>query len=178
MRFSVFLLIACFSLGTSAQTRIYKIVDAQGNVTFTDKPPSANNRDASTVKLNEINISAPTSERDRAEQTSPQDDNETKTKYTVSISSPPDSTTIPMGPGNFSITANVSPALENGAQLQLSMNGTLYGDPQTSSVWVLSNVLRGAHDFSVSVVSQDGLQLVKSSPVRIYVLRPSKLYRN
>lgn len=178
MRFFLFLLIFCLSLGASAQTRIYKIVDAQGNVTFTDKPPSPNNRDASTVKLNEINISAPTSERDRAEQTSTQDDSEAKTKYTVGISSPPDSTTIPMGPGNFSITASVSPALEDGAQLQLSMNGTLYGEPQTSSVWVLSNVLRGAHDFSVSVVSKDGSQLAKSSPVRIYVLRPSKLYRN
>jgi len=178
MRFFTCLLIICISLGASAQTRIYKVVDAQGNVTFTDKPPSPNNRDASTVKLNEINISAPTSERDRAEQTSTQDDTETKTQYTVSISSPPDSTTIPMGPGNFSITANVSPGLEDGAQLQLSMNGTLYGDPQTSSVWVLSNVLRGAHDFSVSVVSKNGSQLAKSSPVRIYILRPSKLYRN
>jgi hypothetical protein len=178
MRLLICSLLICFSLNATGQTRIYKIVDAQGNVTFTDKPPSPNNRDASTVKLNEINISAPTSERDRAEQTSTQDDNQTKTKYTVSISSPPDSTTIPMGPGNFSITANVSPALGDGAQLQLSMNGTLYGEPQTSSIWLLNNVLRGAHDFSVSVVAEDGAQLAKSSPVRIYVLRPSKLYRN
>ena len=83
-----------------------------------------------------------------------------------------------MGPGNFSISANVSPELKEGAQLQLSMNGTLYGEPQTSGIWLLNNVLRGAHDFSVSVVSSDGKPLAKSSPVRIYVLRPSKLYRN
>lgn len=178
MRLFICSLLICLSLNAFAQTRIYKIVDAQGNVTFTDKPPSTSNRDASTVELNEINISTPTTERDRAEQTSAQDDNEAKTNYAVSINSPPDGTTIPMGPGNFSIAASVSPALQEGAQLQLTMNETLYGEPQTSTVWALNNVLRGAHDFYVSVVSKDGSPLAKSSPVRIYVLRPSKLYRN
>lgn len=178
MRLFICSLLICLSLNAFAQTRIYKIVDAQGNITFTDKPPSPNNRDASAVELNEINISAPPAERARLDNRPQVEQEQSNTKYTVSISSPPDSTTIPMGPGNFSISANVSPELKEGALLQLSMNGTLYGEPQTSGIWLLNNVLRGAHDFSVSVVSSDGKPLAKSSPVRIYVLRPSKLYRN
>lgn len=159
------------------QTRIYKVVDANGNITFTDKPPMSAKENSSSVELNQINISAPPPERAR-NATSDTSQPETTIDYDITITSPPDSTTIPMGPGNFSLSAVVKPALENNDKLQLILNGEPYGSPQNSPNWSLTNVLRGAHDLSVQAVNNSGKVLSQSRPVRVYVLRPSKLYRN
>ncbi|MGB0188016.1 MAG: DUF4124 domain-containing protein [Aequoribacter sp.] len=177
MRIALLFLMLTLSSFAQGQTRIYKVVDANGNITFTDKPPISTQEESSAVELNQINISAPPPERARnarIDNSKP----EGNIDYDITITSPPDSTTIPMGPGNFSLSASVSPALENGDKLQLILNGEPYGRPQSTSTWGLTNVLRGAHDLSIQAVSNSGKVLSQSRPVRVYVLRPSKLYRN
>ena len=177
MRIALLFLMLTLSSFAQGQTRIYKVVDANGNITFTDKPPISTQENSSAVELNQINISAPPPERARnasIDNSKP----EANIDYDITITSPPDSTTIPMGPGNFSLSASVSPALEYGDKLQLILNGEPYGRPQSTSTWGLTNVLRGAHDLSIQAVSDSGKVLAQSRPVRVYVLRPSKLYRN
>ena len=78
-----------------------------------------------------------------------------------------------MGPGNFSVSASIEPALARGALLQLYVDGSPSGDPQSGSTWALTNVFRGAHDLTVVVIDSNGDQLAESEPVRVYVLRPS-----
>ena len=177
MRIALLFLMLTLASLAQGQTRIYKVVDANGNITFTDKPPVSSQDKSSSVELNQINISAPPPERTR-NTTTETNKPEAILDYDITIASPPDSTTIPMGPGNFSLAASVSPSLENGDKLQLILNGEPYGNPQNSSNWNLTNVLRGAHDLSVQAVSNSGKVLSQSRPVRVYVLRPSKLYRN
>ena len=53
------------------------------------------------------------------------------------------------------------------------MDGTPWGDPQTSNSWALTNVFRGAHDLTVAVTDTKGKKLANSDPVRVYVFRPS-----
>lgn len=173
----LFLLLTLASLA-QGQTRIYKIVDANGNITFTDKPPISTQEESSSVELNQINISVPPPQRPHSNKLDTANEPQATIDYEISITSPPDSTTIPMGPGNFALSATVSPALENGDRLQLILNGEPYGRPQNANNWRLTNVLRGAHDLSVQAVSNSGTVLSQSRPVRVYVLRPSKLYRN
>lgn len=177
MRIALWFLMLTLASLAHGQTRIYKVVDQEGNVTFTDKPPMSSQRESSTVELNQINISAPPKERSRAT-SSEISKPERAIDYDITITSPPDSTTIPMGPGNFSLSASITPALERGDQLQLVLNGEPYGKPQNSENWRLTNILRGAHDLSVQAIDDSGKVLSQSRPVRVYVLRPSKLYRN
>ena len=177
MRIALLVMMLTLAMLTYGQTRIYKVVDANGNITFTDKPPVSSQEKSSSVELNKINISAPTQERARNSSTETNKP-EARIDYDISITSPPDSTTIPMGPGNFSLSATVTPAIESGDKLQLLLNGEPYGKPQITSNWGLKNVLRGAHDLSVQAISNSGKALSQSRPVRVYVLRPSKLYRN
>ena len=86
---------------------------------------------------------------------------------------PPNETKIPMGPGNFSVTVDVEPALGQGVSLQLYMDGIPWGDPQRNNSWALTNVFRGGHDITVAVVDEEGQHLASSEPVRVYVMRPS-----
>jgi|SaaInl5LU_22_DNA_1037371.scaffolds.fasta_scaffold01149_12 hypothetical protein len=178
MRFALLLLMLTLAGLAQGQTRIYKVVDKNGNITFTDKPPISSQQESSSVELNQINISAPPPERVRSNGSNAGKPETSETNYSLTITSPPDSTTIPMGPGNFSLSASISPTLENGDELQLILNGEPYGKPQKTGNWGLTNIIRGAHDLSVQAVSNSGKVLSQSSPVRVYVLRPSKLYRN
>lgn len=167
--FSVILAaLALVAGGTYAQ--IYKTTDADGNVVFTDRPPAGNT--AEQVELQHTNRTPPppvipvlTPGPEKKEPAAP----ETR----VAITSPTPETTVPMGPGNFSVTARIEPGLERGQSLQLSMDGEAVGEPQPSGFWDLNNVFRGAHDLVVSVIDEQGKVIASSEPVRVYVLRPS-----
>jgi hypothetical protein len=96
----------------------------------------------------------------------------------VSISAPSNETTIPIGPGNFSVSTIVSTELEAGDSLQLFINDTPRGEPQRATTWELTNVFRGQHDLTVAVIDGSGAILAVSPAVRVFVLRPSIITRN
>ena len=62
--------------------------------------------------------------------------------------------------------------------MQLYVDGSTSGNPQSSNTWTLTNAFRGAHDLKVVVVSNKGDQLAESETVRVYVLRPSTNFKN
>ena len=173
MALLITLCILLIAPAVQAEQTIYQVVDENGHITYTDKPPVAGKESTSTVSLSTINISVPPAKRDR-KQAPPA---EPERSYDASVTSPPENTTIPMGPGNFSVDGQVSPKLTDGDQLQLMINGTAVGEPQKEARWSLTGVLRGAHDLSIQVVDTQQQMISESRPVRVYVLRPSKLYR-
>jgi len=154
----------------SAQ-QIYRTTDAQGNVVFTDKPPAASTS-SEQVTLPETNTTPATAVRPRPQE-APKAQEPEGNAFAVSILIPANETTIPMGPGNFSVTVDVEPALGQGLSLQLYMDGIPWGDPQRANSWSLTNVFRGAHDITVAVVDTQLQSLGSSEPVRVYVMRPS-----
>ena len=166
------LLAALLLLPQLCLAQIYKTVDQYGNVSYSDTPPTSGTSEE--VKLRETN-SAPPPEMPEAPAGGAETaaDDPAAVSYSVAVASPANETTIAMGPGNFSVSASVEPALAEGTLLQLFVDGTPSGAPQTSNTWGLTNVFRGAHDITVAVIGARGEQLASSAPVRVYVLRPS-----
>tara|TARA_R110001599_G_scaffold353459_1_gene592476 strand:+ start:183187 stop:183720 length:534 start_codon:yes stop_codon:yes gene_type:complete len=160
-------------LGTA---QIYKSTDDQGNVSYSDTPPASG--PSEQVKLQETNSTPAPDMVAPAASSNDSADEEEGAEYSVSITSPANETTIPMGPGNFSISASVEPALSQGALLQLYVDGSPSGNPQSSNSWTLTNVFRGAHDLKVAVVSNRNDPVAESEAVRVYVLRPSTNFKN
>ena len=157
-------------LATPALAQIYKTTDADGNVVFTDQPP-AGNASSESVELSPTNTTPPPptiAPREAA----PAPREIKTTPITVSISSPANETTIPMGGGIFDVVAAPSPGLSSGQTLQLLMDGAPQGPPQASNIWKLENVFRGPHDLVVQLLASSGQVLASSEPVRVYVLRP------
>lgn len=169
---TVVLLVAAVSGIDNARAQIYKYKDKDGNVVFSDTRP-ANTEQAAVeeVELGATNSSGPPPEVPKA---ATKVDSDTKTiAYESVITSPSDGSTIPMGPGNFAVTANFSPALVSGERVQLLLDGAVVGEPQRGSAWQLSNVYRGEHQLVVQRIDRGGRTLHSSSPVTVYVLRPS-----
>jgi hypothetical protein len=156
------------TLSVPAIAQVYKHVDEDGNITFTDQPPP----NSTPVEIREPNSSSPPpviAPAPAVEAGEPV----IVSGYDIAIISPAMDTIIPRGPGNFSVSASLSPALKDGHQLQLLMDGTPREARQTSPSWALTNVFRGAHELTVAVVDKKGKQISISAPVTVYVFRPS-----
>ncbi|MFN2327832.1 MAG: DUF4124 domain-containing protein [Chromatocurvus sp.] len=158
----------------ASATEIYKHIDADGNITFSDQPPAAGET-AEKVHLRELNTtpattpSAGSSASDTAEASNAPEQPE----FAIRIASPTDETTIAMGPGNVTVTAQATPPLGRLEALQLYMDGEAVGDPQRGTTWSLEGLLRGPHDLAIERLDRRGNSLARSESVRIYVLRPS-----
>ena len=179
MDMRILLLAALMWLPQLGTAQIFKSVDEHGNVSYSDTPPKSG--PSEEVKLR-ITNSTPAPEfvepLEPGPSAAPAGDDEPAEDYRLEIASPANETTIAMGPGNFSVTATIEPALASGDLLQLYVDGSPEGSAQSGSSWNLTNVFRGAHDLTVVVTDQSGSQLVESDPVRVYVLRPSVNYTN
>lgn len=170
------LVLLALPLAGAAQT-VYRTTDAQGNTVFTDKPPPGATA-TQPVEIPPTNTSTPTKmPATPAQAAAPVEEPEEET-YSVAIVDPVNETSIPMGPGSFSVSANVDPALAPGYRLQLSIDGTPHGGPQVDASWQLMYVYRGRHDLTVSVVDSANAVVAVSNPVTVYVHRPSKNFKN
>jgi hypothetical protein len=169
---SRFLLLVVLLLPLSSMAQsVFRTTDAQGNVVFTDTPP-ANATPADRVEIRPTNTARPPAIPPRPEPGTSGTDSAVA-PYTISITEPANETTVPMGAGDFSVSVNVSPALQSVDRLQLFVDGAPEGLPQRAPTWSLSNVYRGQHDLTAQVIDDSGQTLASSPPVRVFVMRPS-----
>ncbi|MCB1675296.1 MAG: DUF4124 domain-containing protein [Halioglobus sp.] len=162
----------------SGAETLYKTTDRDGNVIFSDTPaPEGVVSEKITVR--EPNT-APPPPAMPAPPAEPKRATAEATVYSVAIVFPTDETTIPNGPGNFSVSAEVEPPLQDDDKLQLYIDGVPWGEPQSVPSWSLTNVFRGEHKLKVAVIDTDNddKHLATSEPIRVYVHRPSINFRN
>ena len=154
--------------GSIAQP-VYKVTDADGNVTFTDTPPLS-----SDDTIEEHSVHAPNSAKPTATPRAPDESVEVEEpiRYDTRIVTPADHATLPMGPGNFSVQAALTPRLASDETLQLLLDGEPVGAPQRIANWQLTNVYRGEHQLQVVRLDERGVQLDASPASTVYVMRP------
>lgn len=155
--------------------QIYKTTDEAGNVVYTDKPAPNNSRGTSEpVQLRQLNTTpAPSAIPALTPASADEEEDEPAAIPIAKIISPKQDATIPMGPGNFSVGAQITPRLSSGQAMQLLIDGQPSGSAQQSGFWSLTNVFRGSHNLVVVVVDDKGATLSSSEPVQVHVFRPS-----
>ena len=154
---------------TTIAQQVYKVTDADGNVTFTDTPPLSSDATVEEHSVHAPNTAKPT-ETTRAPAALAEA--EEPIRYDTQIVTPADNATIPMGPGNFSVQVSLSPRLEAGENLLLLMDGEPVGTPQRTPNWQLSNVYRGEHRLQVLRIDDEGAELDASDISTVFVMRP------
>lgn len=167
------LLILSFLLSVSIQADIYKYIDEEGNVVFTDRPYPA----AERIKTDKVQtIEAPAPRPAATQPVAPEEADEPEKKgYTkLEITSPKNDSSVRDNAGNILINVALAPALDAGAgdSLVLYMDGKMVSaGPGTQ--FSLKNVDRGTHSISVAVVDKDTKELKRSSPVKFTLQRIS-----
>jgi len=171
LRLLVVLLMAV-PLSLAAQT-VYKSVDENGNPVFSDTPPT-NGSAVKNIQVSPTNSAPPPPDIPRPPKPVVEEE---EIEATVEITSPAPDTTIAIGyGGDFSVSARTNPPLGAGTSAQLLMDGVAVGAPQSVTSWALTNVFRGAHVLSVTIVDAGGEQVAISPPVTVYVRRASQLH--
>ena len=166
--------IGCLFLSAAtvaAAQPVYKVVDEQGNVTFTDTPPSDAAAEVQTLNATNTTPSMPVGDAATADDTAMQD-TEAPVAYSTRITFPVDHSTIPMGPGDFVVEAAVQPRLRIGEHLVLTLDGVSVGEPQRAARWQLTNVFRGEHRLQVFRLGADDTRQDASPEQVVFVMRP------
>ena len=166
----VFLL--CWPLPTIAQT-IYRHVDAQGNVTFSDEPPP---NDSEIIHLEEVptvSLPRPGAGTSRPPSASERDHSPGAGQPPeVRITSPEHDSSFWAPSGDYSVTASLSSPLPPGWSLGLDIDGIRVGQ-SASGNFTVTNIHRGTQEAVVHVLNAQGDIMGTSSAVRFTVHRPS-----
>lgn len=152
-------------LASTATAQVYKTVDEDGKVTFTDSPENT----AKPVEITEPNtvksIDVPIRVKPRP--------NSAAQGYRISISSPSDGDSV-SGLTTTTVTGKLTPALKPNHQIQLLVDGASYNTSRQANFSV-SNLERGPHTLQLVVIDRNGATLNSSSVVTISSTRPNNL---
>jgi hypothetical protein len=164
-------LLACLLLALSlpATAQIYSYTDANGNQVFTNEPPQGS--DAQAVQLNPTNTisSQPSSSTDNSNVTP--NDNGTSAPFSeLQLTGLPSDEALRANNGSFSVGVSSTPALTQGQQVQLILDGQAYGQPSSNPPLQLNNIPRGEHTLAVQVLS-GGQSIQQSSAISFTIQR-------
>ncbi|MEZ9196716.1 DUF4124 domain-containing protein [Shewanella sp. 10N.286.54.B9] len=145
---------------------VYKWVDEDGKVHFSDEPV----KNAEVVEFNkntenQVKLPQPYSKTKSAQP--PAD----RVDYTMRITSPSEEETIRSNEGEISIAVQLEPELASSHLLVLFMDGKQYGDAQQRGLFRVTNIDRGEHSFVIKALTQDGKLLASTPPRKVFLHR-------
>ena len=148
---------------------VYRVVDADGQVTFTDSP--AANSKAESIDLPKTNIAtAPPAHTTEADSEATGDE----VPYTSArIAKPLNKATIPPGQKTLIVELVLKPALQEGHRVQLYVDGRPQGAASASTTFSLSGLNRGEHKAHLEVLGADKKRRTKTGSVTFYVKQHS-----
>ncbi|GHC38223.1 DUF4124 domain-containing protein [Aidingimonas halophila] len=162
-------MITLHGLSAHAESAIYRVIDEQGRVLFTDRPQSGSER----VDIPQPSAVLPVSrvaigglENDEHVEPPP-------TSYSAfSIVAPEHEATLPTGQaGDVVVEFAVAPALHESHRIQLRLDGEVRHSPAHARSLSLSGLVRGEHTLEAELLDADGKVLQRSKPVTLYVQR-------
>tara|TARA_B100000446_G_scaffold29101_3_gene24342 strand:+ start:909 stop:1409 length:501 start_codon:yes stop_codon:yes gene_type:complete len=160
----------CYSLllfTTIAAADVYKSVDEDGRVIYTDNPHGK--QQVEKVDLPSINSQpaipiTPPKKTDQA----------MATQYRLSIVSPAHESHIPTGQAEITVRVKLQPKMNSEQRIQLLLNGRAFGPASKTPNIRLSDVYRGEHQLAARLQDSQGKTLAQSASITLYVKRTSQ----
>lgn len=153
---------------TTASAEVYKTVDKNGRITYTDVPPA--HTEAKPVELKTINsLPAPAV----LPQVAAASDvvAAPALPYHVQLLAPENGATLMPAQRSVELSVGLNQNLNDGDVLAYKIDGTLLATSR-DSVYTLVEPPRGEHKLTVEVLDADGNSLAQSDAVTLLVMRP------
>jgi hypothetical protein len=166
------ILILLFLFACQAHAEIYKSINADGEVVYSDTPTKG----AEKVKMPALPTYTPPPLP--ASSYSPAETQEKKDFYeTFAFVSPVNDETVRNNLGILNIEAKLTPALQGrlGHRVQFYLNGEPYGKPVGKTSMTISNLDRGEYTLSAAVLDSGGTALITTADVVVHMKRHSIL---
>lgn len=157
-----------FSLTHASDLKIYRWIDDNGNVHFSDtSTPGTEEFEAKDYTL--LTSKEATTESQPA--IIENDNQEIEVRYTATILSPSDDKAVRSNDGTINVNVSIEPKKDNDQTLQLYLDGKKLGEPHVSTTIRARNIDRGTHQLQVKLLDKDGKQLAKTQIVTVHLLR-------
>ena len=167
----LFLALLALSAACYAIAEVYRVINADGTVTYTDNPPAG---DPTVEPMNLPTINTQPGLQ-MPSMTKKADDKEEKefSGYEVSIVSPAQGATIPPGYEQIPVKVSTEPGLQQGHLIQLMSNGQPYGSPSSRTTFSISPLIRGEHSIQAKVLDSNNDIVGQSGTTVVHVKRHS-----
>lgn len=167
-------IVATLSLPAQA-AEIYRTVDEDGNVVFTDIPPREDDQNAEQIIIETPNSFAVDEAIPNADAwiVESEEDEEAEPPFSylaLEIVSPSDDEPVRENAGNITIVTNINPRLQRGHVARLLMDGAVIQEGAQAS-FSLANVDRGTHTIAVEIIDERGQVLIRSDQSTFHMLR-------
>ncbi len=165
--FFLCLFMASFAMLTHSDT-IYKTVDEQGNVVFSDVPSD----DSKAIDVELQNIQEATQITAPPAQQAP---SAAKTEYRITLLSPAEGQRFGPTQRYLSISVEVQPGLSPQHNIAFYLDGKQVAAPSraTSTRIPMGLKMRGRHSVQAKLITQQGKTVDATQSVSIYTIRPN-----
>lgn len=172
MTFRLGALVGLLALSAAPVTaEIYRQVDAQGNVTYSDEPSTG----AEAVEVRPVTtITLPKLEDVVTPRDTPPPQPERESYQRLRFDAPSNNDTFHSGSGDVEFRVSSAPALKQGHKFEITLDGQPVGQSHSGSVMV-RNVYRGTHTAQVHIVDENGMRVKTGDSITFTVHRPSVL---
>jgi hypothetical protein len=164
------LVLLCGPPGLAEPTQVYKVVNKDGSISFSDRPSDA----ATAVDIGTVNTAKSLELPEPEAAPRPGEGSTTiqnrVTAYEVSILSPINGQEIGSSQRDVAVSLDIYPWLEPGHTVEIYWNGQPYSDPVRADRIVLENVSRRtAPQLRAVIKDADSNTLAVSQPVTIHI---------
>jgi hypothetical protein len=160
-------------LAGGVSAAVYKTVDEQGNVVYTDEPVG----NGEPIKLPPLSTVPPPKYMASPASGKPSEDagGEAAGYEGLAIVAPIQDETLRDNTGNVVVRVSIKPDLNKpaGHRLQYFLDGQKHGELSAADQAIFPNVDRGAHTAEVAIVDAMGKELKRSASVRFHLHRQS-----
>jgi len=171
------ILMACsMAMATNAMSAdVYKVVDEDGNVTYTDKPP---NDGSGPIKLAPISVvEAPTYEQPKKAETEGEESKEMSLKYLrkhysdFAIVSPQQEESVWHPDAAMPVAWSTRYQLQDGMQVTIYIDGKQFAKTSDQIIPV-PDIDRGEHTVEAQLTDSKNRRISTAEPITFFVRRP------
>lgn len=166
-------------LSFSVQAEMYKWVDENGEVVYSDEPPHEGAKPLDPPKITTTPAIKYTPPKPKAEKNPEETEKKTQTRYErFEITSPPHDQPLRNNPGNVTISFALEPGLDtaNGHYINLKVDGKARDDKLQSMSVTIPHMDRGTHQLQAEIRNAEGKVIKTSNSVTFHLLRHSRLF--
>ncbi|MHC9511549.1 DUF4124 domain-containing protein [Kangiella sp. M94] len=156
------LMISSVWLSAADATVLYKKVDKDGKVTYTDKPSD----DA-------VMITVQTDQNQQQSESNRDEISDSKSYEVFSIDSPSNSEKVYSHDGSVNIVIGITPQVQPSHSIRLHMDGVQVGQDQKIPYFNLRDVDNGTYELLAIVIDDETQQIVQTSKAVTFHLLPT-----